>query len=132
MERRGGGWWPGLLRSAAPAVVLSGGAAPGAFEAGVIDALVRSGLRPSLLVGTSIGALNAAYWAFNPGPDAGVTMAATWRPAGARSILPRRPLHMVRQLLQDGPLGDPVPPSAWLSSPPTWSPVSRWSCAAGR
>ena len=43
-ERRSGGWWPGVLRPAAPAVVLSGGAALGAFEAEVIDALVRSEL----------------------------------------------------------------------------------------
>ena len=102
-------WRFRLLRSSGPAVVLSGGAALGAFEAGVIDALVRSELRPSLLVGTSIGSLNAAYWAFNPGPDAGAALAATWRSAGARGIFPHRPLHMLRQILHDDALGDPEP-----------------------
>lgn len=92
-----------------PAVVLSGGAALGSFEAGVIDALARSGLQPSLIVGTSIGALNAAYWAFNPGPEAGLALAAMWRSSGARGIFPRRPLHMLRQLLHDEAAGDPGP-----------------------
>ena len=47
-----------------PAVVLSGGANLGAFQVGVIDVLARAGLEPDLLVGTSVGALNAAFWAF--------------------------------------------------------------------
>lgn len=110
------GWISSLMRPPAPAVVLSGGAALGAFEAGVIDCLARKGLRPSLLVGTSIGALNAAYWAFNPGPDAGAALAETWRSAKARGIFPRRPLHMLRQILQDGALGDPEPLRSALRS----------------
>ena len=49
------------------AVVLSGGGARGAYEIGVLSALLpaldRRGERPRLVVGTSIGALNAAYLA---------------------------------------------------------------------
>ncbi|CAN5454080.1 patatin-like phospholipase family protein [soil metagenome] len=41
-------------------LVLSGGAAFGAFEAGVVAAVEESGLRPTILSGTSAGALNAA------------------------------------------------------------------------
>src|SRR2546430_9798892 len=40
------------------AVVLSGGAATGAFQAGLIDVLARRGVRPDLIVGTSVGAIN--------------------------------------------------------------------------
>jgi NTE family protein len=51
---------PGLIGS-----VLSGGGARGAYEAGVISilapALEARGERPTLFVGTSVGAINAAY-----------------------------------------------------------------------
>ncbi|MBO0684708.1 MAG: patatin-like phospholipase family protein [Candidatus Dormibacteraeota bacterium] len=94
---------------AGPAVVLTGGAALASFEAGVADVLARSAPRPSLLVGASSGALNAGYWAYHPSPDAGVDMAAIWRSAAGLGIFPRRPLHMMRRLLRDVPLGDPRP-----------------------
>ncbi|MDT7885038.1 MAG: patatin-like phospholipase family protein [Thermoflexus sp.] len=42
------------------ALVLSGGGGRGAYEVGVIRALYRAGWIPEILVGTSIGAVNAA------------------------------------------------------------------------
>lgn len=104
------------VRPAGPVVVLTGGAALASFEAGVVDVLARSGPRPSLLVGSSSGALNAAYWAFHPSSEAGLNMAATWRSARDLGIFPRRPLHMVRRLLRNGPLGDPRPLRSALQS----------------
>lgn len=50
----------------AVALVLSGGVALGAYEAGVFAALDEAGLRPGRLAGVSIGALNAALIAGNP------------------------------------------------------------------
>ena len=44
------------------ALVLSGGAAYGAYEVGVLRVLQRVGLRPALLAGVSVGALNAVVW----------------------------------------------------------------------
>jgi NTE family protein len=48
-------------------LVLSGGGARGAYELGALSALVpvleRRGQRPRIIVGTSVGALNAAYLA---------------------------------------------------------------------
>ena len=48
------------------ALVLGGGGALGAFQAGVYEALEEVGREPDRLVGTSIGALNAALIAGNP------------------------------------------------------------------
>jgi NTE family protein len=48
------------------AFVLAGGASLGALQAGMLRALYERGIRPDLLVGTSAGALNAAYVASRP------------------------------------------------------------------
>jgi NTE family protein len=47
------------------AFVLSGGGARGALQVGALPALLECGLLPDLLVGTSIGAINAALLAIN-------------------------------------------------------------------
>lgn len=50
------------------AFVLGGGGARGAFQIGALRALYEAGLRPDLLVGSSIGAVNAAaiaLWGFD-------------------------------------------------------------------
>src|SRR3954470_9550533 len=55
-------------------LVLAGGGARGAYEAGVLRALLPAlaerGERPSIVVGTSVGALNAAYLATDGAKDA--------------------------------------------------------------
>src|SRR5512139_353510 len=50
------------------AFVLGGGGARGAMQVGALRALIEAGLKPDLLVGTSIGAINAtalALWGVN-------------------------------------------------------------------
>jgi NTE family protein len=105
-------------RESAPsiAVVFSGGATLGSFEAGVIDSVARAGLKPSLLVGTSIGALNAAFWAFNPSPDVGAALHAAWHSSQDANIFPRSPISMLLQLAEDRPVGDPSHLRRFLSS----------------
>lgn len=48
------------------AFVLSGGAALGAVQVGMLQALEAAGVRPDLVVGTSVGAINAAWIAGDP------------------------------------------------------------------
>ncbi len=43
------------------ALVLSGGAAKGAFQAGAIKAIFESGFKPEFIYGISVGALNGTY-----------------------------------------------------------------------
>ena len=47
------------------AYVLSGGGAKGAFQVGVIQQLEKQGIKPDALYGTSVGALNAAGYAYS-------------------------------------------------------------------
>jgi NTE family protein len=48
------------------ALVLQGGGALGAYQAGVYEALAEAGIRPDWIAGISIGAINAAIVAGNP------------------------------------------------------------------
>jgi NTE family protein len=48
------------------AFVLGGGGLLGAFEVGMLLALTEAGIRPDLIVGTSIGAINGAIVAADP------------------------------------------------------------------
>lgn len=64
-------------------LVLSGGGALGAFEAGVVAAMEEAGLRPDVLSGTSAGALNVA--ALGAGFDAR-GLAELWSQVGNREV----------------------------------------------
>ena len=64
-------------------LVLSGGGANGAFEAGVVTAIERAGLTPTILSGTSAGALNAA--ALAAGFDA-ARLASIWTSVTADDV----------------------------------------------
>ncbi len=60
------------------AFVLSGGGPLGALQVGAARALSEHGVVPDLLVGTSVGAINAAFLAFNPGPEGPLEMERLW------------------------------------------------------
>ena len=51
------------------AFVLSGGASLGALQVGMLDALYEQGITPDFLVGTSVGAPNAAFVARGSVPE---------------------------------------------------------------
>ena len=68
------------------ALCLSGGGARGAAQAGVVIELVRSGLRPDVIVGTSIGAWNGAWLASHPTVDGVEALAAWWADPEVRGI----------------------------------------------
>src|SRR5258708_16737004 len=58
------GWRP--ERCGRIALVLQGGGALGAYQAGVYQALHEAGIEPDWVSGVSIGAINAAIIAGNP------------------------------------------------------------------
>jgi NTE family protein len=60
------------------AFVLGGGGHLGAHEVGMLKALVERGIRPDLVIGTSIGAINGAVVAADPTPKAVEELAEIW------------------------------------------------------
>jgi NTE family protein len=60
------------------AFVLGGGGLLGAHEVGMLRALSEAGIRPDLVVGTSIGALNGAFVAADP-PGAAARLTRMWQ-----------------------------------------------------
>ncbi|HME02953.1 MAG TPA: patatin-like phospholipase family protein [Solirubrobacteraceae bacterium] len=75
------------------AFVLSGGASLGASQAGMLDALYERGIKPDMLVGTSVGAINAAFIASRP-PTVRVAreLQQVWRGLSRGQIFPANPL----------------------------------------
>lgn len=73
-----------------PRVVLAlqGGGALGAYQAGVYQALHENGLAPDWVVGTSIGAINAALIAGNEPDQRLPRLQEFWRRVSQRDILP--------------------------------------------
>jgi len=86
-------------RAPCTAFVLAGGAALGAMQAGMVHALYEHGIAPDLLIGTSVGALNAAFLASRPVTVATAEeLAAIWRGLRRRDTLPLRPATLISGL----------------------------------
>ena len=69
------------------AFVLSGGGARGALQVGALRALLESGERPDIIVGTSVGAWNGAWLAMGPTLDRMETMARAWASTHPMQVL---------------------------------------------
>lgn len=125
--------------------VLSGGGARGAYEAGAISvlgpALAARGERPSLFLGTSVGAINAAYLAATRHLDADQQAAGLldrWRQATKERVLrpilsrqvPLTALRYAGELLslprvRLASLLDPAPLQASLRAWMRWEDLHR-------
>ena len=69
-------------------LVLSGGNALGAFEAGVYEALHEHSLQPDWIIGASIGAINGALIAGSAPNRRIETLRTFWRPAPSYAVTP--------------------------------------------
>lgn len=86
------------------AFVLSGGANLGAEQAGMLEGLLEAGIRPDVLVGTSIGAANAAFLAADPSLERAHDLSNLWRRVRSRDVFPVNPLGIARTILRGGAL----------------------------
>jgi NTE family protein len=78
------------------AFVLSGGGSLGAVQVGMLQALGERGVVPDLLVGTSAGAINAAFvGGHGMGSDALIELAGLWRSMRRRDVFALQPLRGV-------------------------------------
>jgi len=75
------------------AFVLSGGAALGAIQVGMLRALYERGIKPDLIIGSSVGAVNGAFIASRPfTPATADELAGVWKRVGRGQVFPLNPL----------------------------------------
>ena len=70
------------------AFVIAGGGSFGAVHAGMLRALVAHGVTPDMIIGSSVGAMNGAYFAFAPDADGVGKLEAIWRGLSRRDVFP--------------------------------------------
>ncbi len=82
------------------AFVLSGGGSLGAVQVGMLQALARNGIEPDFLVGTSAGAMNAAWVAVHgTSPESLDGLADVWTSLRRHDVFPVDVRSAVRGLL---------------------------------
>lgn len=94
------------------AFVLSGGGSLGSVQVGMLQALQAHGVTPDLLIGTSVGALNAAFLAGHGVTEKSLdALSRTWLRLRTRDVFPIDPLRLglaaigrAESLCSNGPL----------------------------
>jgi NTE family protein len=85
------------------AFVLGGGGNLGAVQVGMLLALVDAGIRPDLVVGCSVGAMNGAAFAAEPTRACLDRLERLWTGLDGRDVLPSSRLATGAALLRTGP-----------------------------
>jgi len=78
--------------------VFSGGGSLGAAQVGALQALFEAGITPDAVVGTSVGALNAAYIAIDPSAQRAADLAEFWRRMTRSRIFPDGRFRVAKRL----------------------------------
>lgn len=81
------------------AFVFAGGGSLGAAQVGMLKALVSKGVEPDVVVGSSVGAINAAYFAGSANREAVWGLEQIWRQIRRRDVFPLAPVGVVLGLL---------------------------------
>jgi len=85
------------------AFVLGGGGLLGAVEVGMLRALADADIQPDIILGTSVGALNGALVAADPGPGVIDRLIALWESAAAsKEVYGDGPVRQVRRAVRTG------------------------------
>jgi NTE family protein len=100
--RRGRTEQPAATPPAGPppreAFVLSGGGSLGAAQAGALQALFEAGITPDVVIGCSVGALNAAYVAVEPTLSRANELENVWRAMSRDLVFPDGRFTVARRL----------------------------------
>ncbi|HVB83326.1 MAG TPA: patatin-like phospholipase family protein, partial [Rhodanobacteraceae bacterium] len=73
------------------ALVLQGGGALGAYQAGVVQGLAEAGIQPTWVAGISIGAIHCALIAGNPPQQRAARLREFWDRVTRQPLLPATP-----------------------------------------
>lgn len=94
----------GVLRPApgGTAVVLGGGGLLGAVQVGMVRALEEAGVRPDVVLGTSVGAINGAVLAAVPPGEATRRLHDLWRSPDAAAVFGSGTVARLRELARTG------------------------------
>jgi NTE family protein len=85
------------------AFVLGGGGLLGAVEVGMLRALFEAGVKPDVLIGTSVGALNGALVAADPGDGVIERLVGLWESAVSnRDVYGDGAVRQVRRAVRTG------------------------------
>jgi NTE family protein len=107
------------------AFVLSGGGSLGAIQAGMLEALLERDIVPDVLVGTSIGAANAAFLAAELTLARAQALSDLWRTLTSREIFPLGPIRTFNALRRDGSLFPTAPLRRLIERHSLYSRVER-------
>lgn len=88
-----------LHRSAEVAFVLPSGGSTGAAQVGILRSLLEAGIVPDLLVGSSVGALNAAFLAADPSLERVEELADIWQRLCREDVFGRNRYYTLARLV---------------------------------
>ncbi len=93
-----------LQRGQRTAFVFSGGGNLGAVQVGMMRALVEAGITPDVIVGCSVGAINGAAFAADPGVRGLLRLERIWNRLadGDPDLMPSRLLPLAAQVARRG------------------------------
>lgn len=95
------------MRRKRAAFVFAGGGSLGAIQVGILRELVRAGERPDFVVGSSVGAINACFFASQPDGEGVEALADIWKGLSWKDIFPLSFSYALRWLRGSGSLFDP-------------------------
>lgn len=98
------------MNTGGTAVVLGGGGMLGAVQVGMLRALVEAGVRPDVVLGTSVGALNGAVLAAVPPAEVADRLDELWRSPDARALFAAGTVQRLRELARSGVAAHPSGP----------------------
>src|ERR687893_1003202 len=81
--------WRRRRREGPVAFVLSGGGNLGALQIGMLRALAEQEIRPDLIIGCSVGAINGAGLAEDPTLVGVARLEQLWRELDGRDLMPK-------------------------------------------
>lgn len=96
-------------RASRTAFIFAGGGSLGSIQVGMLRALVGAGVVPDLVVGSSVGAINAAHFASNPDGAGVERLTAIWLGLKRPDIFPLSPSSLLGLLRGAGHLISPDP-----------------------